>query len=245
MDLSLGVAGYAHREGAISGDMRVTETAVFKSGKRLCRPGLVQLLDTAGSCQTRRLVIVFVVAGLIHGCETDRGTEARQRRVSPASAPASATAAVDLVEGPLTTFERACSRCHGPQGSFFGEHFAKLNDEGIYEQTEEMMRGPAQLDPDRPRVEAMAAFLRALRDHRPFICVTNAQAFASGREAVLRGEVTPGASVVLEKGLVKVDAGVEQRVWTIASPPQPPFVLRARAGDGEVKIDFPARGWSQ
>ncbi len=42
---------------------------------------------------------------------------------------------VNLPLPPVSTFEEACARCHGPQGSFYGAEFAKLSDEELVQVT--------------------------------------------------------------------------------------------------------------
>ena len=37
----------------------------------------------------------------------------------------------DLTYPPVSTFEESCSRCHGPQGSFFGKDFARVSDPNL------------------------------------------------------------------------------------------------------------------
>lgn len=192
-----------------------------------------------------RLLVVVFVTGLIHACGRDRGPDVQRSSTELASPSAANAAVADLVEGPLTTFDRACSRCHGPQGSFYGSSFEKLSDDQLHHSVEEMMRGPAQLEPTALQIDAMAAYQRALRDHRPFICVTNAAAFTSRQETALHGEATPGASVTLAKGSATLPARVDQQTWSIAAPPRPPFTLRAEAGGANSKLNFPARLWSE
>jgi len=192
-----------------------------------------------------RLLVVVLVTGLIHACGRDRVSGIRPAESELEGPPLAQASVADLVEGPLSVFDKTCSRCHGPQGSSFGSSFERLSDDQLRHSVEEMMRGPAQLQPTALQIDAMTAYQRALRDHRPFICVTNAAAFTSGSDAALHGEATPGASVTLTKGLTTVPASVDQQTWSIAAPPRPPFALRAEAGGANSKLDFPARLWSE
>jgi hypothetical protein len=197
------------------------------------------------SHSSSRLLIIAFVAGLIHACGREHAADIQRPEAESARLPVPQTGVADLGQGPVTLFDRACSRCHGPQGAFYGSGFAKLDDDRLRERVEEMMKGPAQLQPSPLQVEAMIAYSRALRDHRPFICVTNAAAFLAGKDLTLRGEVTPGARVSLARGSTTTKARLDQSTWNVPAPPHPPFVLKARSDTAESKIEFPARLWSQ
>ncbi|MFP4581521.1 MAG: c-type cytochrome [Candidatus Sumerlaeia bacterium] len=95
---------------------------------------------------------------------------------------------------PVTTFEDACARCHGPQGSFYGEEFAKLEKEELRPTVKEMMEGPAFLKPTKAEVDAMTAYHRALEKKEPFICVTTKAEQEDGG-LLLQGECNPGAEI--------------------------------------------------
>jgi hypothetical protein len=69
---------------------------------------------------------------------------------------------VTLSLSPVSTFEDAWARCHGPQGSFPGKEFARLNGEKLAEVVREMMEGPASLQPSDADVRAMTAYHHAL-----------------------------------------------------------------------------------
>jgi len=155
------------------------------------------------------------------------------------------TKSVDLVAGPVTTFEEACSRCHGPQGAFHGEELASLTDEKLREVVEKMMKGPSQLQPTLEQIEAMAAYQRSLRDRRPFLCVTNGAAFSAGRDIALRGEATPGSAVSLGKGETVLAASSEQFTWSVQNAPRPPFTVVAVHGETAIQLEYPAHLWSK
>ena len=202
-------------------------------------------------CLPLRKLFVLVIGVLLLACGCEQAPEATGPSFGPAHTKAAARPAsekanvVDLTDGPVSTFERACSRCHGPHGSSFGDDFARLADERLLEFVEKMMQGPAQLQPTPVQLEAMAAYQRSLRDGRPFICVTNAAAFLSGKDTALQGEVTPGASVQLKKTGARTTAAIEGMVWTLAQPPRTPLVLIASDGSLQVRLDFPAAIWSK
>jgi mono/diheme cytochrome c family protein len=219
----------------------------------------------------RLLILVVGILLQAWGCERAPDTDGASSRPAADTAPANAAAepgpakaatepaptkadappapeksdAVDLIEGPVTTFERACAGCHGPQGAFHDESLAKMADDKLREMVEQMMRGPGQLQPTPVQLEAMIAYQRSLRDRRPFACVTNAAAFLSGKDIALQGEVSPGASVQSDKAGARIAATVNGMVWTLAQPPRPPFAVIASKGPLQVQIDFPAEIWSK
>jgi hypothetical protein len=79
---------------------------------------------------------------------------------------------VSLSLPPVSTFEKACARCHGSQGSFYGDEFANLRDQELIDVTREMMEGPAFLHPSDVDVRAMVAYHHALVAAEPFVVVT-------------------------------------------------------------------------
>ncbi len=163
------------------------------------------------------------------------GPQARER-------PAVAFTPVAL--GPVATFERVCARCHGPQGSFYGEEFARLIGADLRKFVLEMMEGPGLLDPSARDVEAMIAYHRALAAAEPFLCVT--QYRPRGPMApLLAGEVSPGATVKLHKGSLTIALAVSRGgKWSVPNPPAPPFTLVAKLGRKRQQLCFPSRQWT-
>ena len=113
------------------------------------------------------------------------------------------------------------------------------------ETVEKMMRGPAQLQTTPVQIEAMAAYQRALRDQRPFICVTNAAAFLSGKDTALQGEATPGVAVSLSKGDTALKADSEELRWSVPNAPRPPFTVVAVQGETTIRLTYPSQLWSE
>lgn len=136
----------------------------------------------------RYLVLAIVLSlGLICGC--------REPQV-PASEPE--VVEVNLVPlslPPVSTFESACARCHGPEGSFFGPGFANPEHADLAVIVREMMEGPAALSPSDADVEAMVAYHRALAADEPFFCVTAYEPATATTPGRLQGEATPQAVV--------------------------------------------------
>ncbi len=151
---------------------------------------------------------------------------------------------VDFDPGPIVQFERSCARCHGPQGSFYGQEFADLEPQRLRQIVEKMMRGPAGLEPGAVQIDAMVGYQQALHQNVPFLVINNAASFACGHDPVLRGEVTPDTLVQCRAAGRVIPVQVEDPAWTLAGAPRPPFVLTAVADHRQVSIDFPSQQWS-
>lgn len=158
---------------------------------------------------------------------------AKEKRSAPA----------DLSLGPVSAFEDACARCHGPQGMFYGKEFAQMGNPALAEVVHEMMIGPGQLRPTEPESDAMTAYHAALRDKTPFAAVVNAKSFLEGKEAILRGERLPGAKVFIRKDGVSAETKASGVKWSAESPPPRPFEIVLKKGDAELAFPFPDRLW--
>ena len=90
---------------------------------------------------------------------------------------------------PISTFEEKCSRCHGSQGSFYGEAFANLEEEKLKQTVKEMMEGPAFLQPTEMEIVAMADYHRALAKKMPFIVIKKVENKTDG--ITIFGETLP------------------------------------------------------
>ena len=100
-----------------------------------------------------------------------------------------------LDPGPVRSFEKNCARCHGPQGSFYGEAFGQREREDLRYIIEEMMFGPAFLSPSPADVHAMTAYHRALSNGEPFVCITKIDTL----NKTIKGEVIPGNQLFIKQ----------------------------------------------
>ncbi len=152
--------------------------------------------------------------------------------------------AVDLALAPISTFEAACARCHGPQGSFYGENFASsLTPEALRQTVEEMMLGPGGLQPAPAEIDAMTAYHLALRRKLPFAVVTNGGSLASGQAPTVRGEKTPEVTIeVVNAGSARPAEG-DELAWEAPAPPGP-FEIRLRSGERTWSFTWPEKLWS-
>jgi hypothetical protein len=194
------------------------------------------------SCVSLRLCMIGVLAAAVAaGCALRAANEPENRKADGSRYLA---LPVNLAAGPITLFERACARCHGPAGSLYGDEFAGLDDRTLADRVAAMMEGPGGLNPTPAELAGMVAYQKALRDKRPFACILNGTDAKAGRTAVLCGEVTRGASLEIRRNSASLAADVQATNWTVSNPPPPPFDVAARIGSSEARFAFPASQWS-
>lgn len=123
---------------------------------------------------------------------------------------------------PVATFDEQCARCHGPEGSFYGEAFAHTVEHDLRDMIEQMMRGPAFLDPNETDIAAMAAYHRALAEGEPFVIVTDRERAEKTDLRQISVEASSGAQVTIERknGTALITATHDGRSTTIRFPDQ-------------------------
>jgi hypothetical protein len=102
----------------------------------------------------------------------------------------------DISLPPVATFKDYCARCHGYEGAAYGKGFANINEDSLQSVIEDMMFGPAGLNPDSASIAAMVAYNRALSRKVPFAAILNARSYFDRRDSSLSIEASPGAVVV-------------------------------------------------
>jgi mono/diheme cytochrome c family protein len=135
----------------------------------------------------------------------------------------------ELTLPPVQTFADACARCHGPEGSFYGEAFASLDGQELEEIIHEMMVGPAYLSPSAADVAAMTAYHRALAADEPFVAIVD----------------PPAPNVLRQKDLseqIRIDASPGARIQIDRSDDA--VVIAAHRGDKATRIEYPPQQWS-
>ncbi|MES2463025.1 MAG: cytochrome c [Armatimonadota bacterium] len=139
-----------------------------------------------------------------------------------------------LARGPIATYDEACARCHGPNGSFYGPTLGKgKTDAQLRQVIQEMAEGPSQLPPlPAAELEAQTAYHRALIKAEPFLAVTVRTA------ARLEGETTAGATVMVTAGTKTIGAKVEGSRWSAVLPEKGPApIITARIGKTVTTLD--------
>ncbi len=175
-------------------------------------------------------LILLLAAGLfaLSGCE-------------PKTIPAAAAPSVLMIPvlhitlGPVSTFEQSCARCHGPQGSFYGEAFANLSDTQLHEFIKEMMEGPAGLHPTEEDIAAMTAYHQALAAKKPYLVIL---AYVEENGYRLSGQASLQSNLIIQTAADKVQAAPDSSGnWSVQlqSPPQSILVQK---GDAQTFMDF-------
>lgn len=97
---------------------------------------------------------------------------------------------------PVSTFADACARCHGDEGNNYGDEFAKIEREELHKITEDMMYGPAFLQPNEVDIEAMTSYQAAISKDEPFAIVVNAASYLDGEDELLKIETSLNSDIV-------------------------------------------------
>jgi len=104
-------------------------------------------------------MIVLLIAGSLWGCRQGQmQPEANQPGVIITDTTWVDVTITGLVLPPVSTFEDTCARCHGPESSFYGPQFARLQESELMRVVREMMQGPALLQPTDAEVRATTAY---------------------------------------------------------------------------------------
>ena len=93
---------------------------------------------------------------------------------------------------PVKTFYESCAKCHGSEGESFVSELKKLSDIDLYNITEEMMYGPAFLQPGVSDIKAMTSYLKSITNNLPFVL---AEPDSDGGYKFV--ELSEGTSVIL------------------------------------------------
>ncbi|MEN6308919.1 MAG: cytochrome c [Anaerohalosphaeraceae bacterium] len=183
--------------------------------------------------KTQSCLTLLLAAGLfaIVDCES------KTKPATAVSAPPSVLMipVLHITLGPVSTFEQSCARCHGPQGSFYGETFAKLSDTQLREFVMEMMEGPAGLHPTEEDIAAMTAYPRALSAGKPYLIVMD---YAEENGYHLTGQASLQSNLLIDTAGGQVQAVPDSDGnWSVQlqSPPQSILVQK---GDAQTLVDF-------
>jgi len=151
-----------------------------------------------------------------------------------------------LALGPVTTFEKSCARCHGPQGASFRQDVARLPDDQLRRGVKGMMQGKARLKPTPAEIDAMLAYQRALARRQPFVCVTNGPIDADGKLTRLAGQASPGAQLELRTPIHASGITVQpDGAWAVEENlPAPPLQLVVIRDRQHVILNLADAQWS-
>lgn len=151
----------------------------------------------------------------------------------------------DISLPPVSTFHEYCARCHGEEGSAYGKGFGNLTDDSLRAVIEDMMFGPAGLNPTGIEIKAMTTYHKFLRDNKPFATVLNSNSFSDRKEKSLMMDVSPGADLETNDKEIKIQK--KRSTWVLTFDPAKTKKVRitiTRNGSSST-LDFPEMIWSK
>lgn len=129
----------------------------------------------------------------------------RQAQSSQAVAPS-----MDVLplRGAISLYDKACVRCHGPGGSFYGSELGKgKTPEQLRKMVWEMCIAQGGLTVSQREVDAMTAYHRSIMYSEPFVEVVSVTA------TTVSGEATPGTLISVNIGSRTVPASTKDNKW--------------------------------
>lgn len=114
------------------------------------------------------------------------------------------------LRGAISLYDKACVRCHGPGGSFYGDDLGKgKTDAQLRKMVWEMCVAQGGLTVSRREVDAMTAYHRAMIQKEPYVEVTSVSA------TKWSGEATPGTTLQLQSGSKLLPITLTENRWEV------------------------------
>lgn len=132
----------------------------------------------------------------------------RQAQSSQAVAP---SMEVLPLRGAISLYDKACVRCHGPGGSFYGSELGKgKTPEQLRKMVWEMCIAQGGLTVSQREVDAMTAYHRSIMHSEPYVEILG----TSPTEVI--GEATPGSALQLQIGTKVIPVTLTENRWHAA-----------------------------
>ena len=120
----------------------------------------------------------------------------------------------DISLSPVDAFEKYCARCHGYEGADYEKEFEELTEEKLKTFVEDMMFGPASLNPTGIEIEAMTTCNKSIQNKKPSAAALNSKSFLEGKDRNLIINISPGSEIyVSEKEKIKIEK--EEKIWKL------------------------------
>jgi hypothetical protein len=127
------------------------------------------------------------------------------------------------LRGAISLYDKACVRCHGPGGSFYGSDLGKgKTDAQLRKMVWEMCIAQGGLTVSQREVDAMTAYHRSIMKSEPYI-----EVIAVSPTAV-SGEATPGAIIELQVGSKALPITLTENRWNVLLDTSKPATIVAR-----------------
>lgn len=115
--------------------------------------------------------------------------------------------------GPLTYFDRACARCHGPEGYNYSKGFAgKYTKAGLVEEIQRMADGPGNEPLSPKQLESQLVMHQAMSGRLGFVFIREIK----GNTII--GEATGIKVVEVRVGTNLVKTKVKDLEWSVTVP---------------------------
>jgi len=130
------------------------------------------------------------------------------------------------LRGAISLYDKACVRCHGPGGSFYGSDLGKGKTAAqLRKMVWEMCIAQGGLTVSQREVDAMTAYHRSIMYAEPYI-----EIIAVSPTAV-SGEATPGTTIELQVGSKVVPITLTENRWNVLlDTSKPATVIATRNG---------------
>jgi len=135
------------------------------------------------------------------------------------------------LRGAISLYDKACVRCHGPGGSFYGSDLGKgKTDAQLRKMVWEMCIAQGGLTVSQREVDAMTAYHRSIMKHEPFVEIT------AVTPTGISGEATPGTKLQLEIAGRNIPITLTETRWSATLDTTKPVTITASWGEKSVRL---------
>jgi hypothetical protein len=151
----------------------------------------------------------------------------------PANGKQNAVPKMDVLplRGAISLYDKACVRCHGPGGSFYGSDLGKgKTDAQLRKMVWEMCIAQGGLTVSQREIDAMTAYHRSIMKSEPYIEIIAVSPSA------LSGEATPGTTIELQVGTKVLPITLTENRWNVLLATSKPATIVARRNGKTTRL---------
>jgi hypothetical protein len=135
------------------------------------------------------------------------------------------------LRGAISLYDKACVRCHGPGGSFYGSDLGKgKTDAQLRKMVWEMCVAQGGLTVSQREVDAMTAYHRSIMKREPFVEVT------AVTPAGISGEATPGTKLQLAIAGRDIPVTMTENRWSATLDTTKPITITATWSGKSIRL---------
>ena len=143
------------------------------------------------------------------------------------------------LRGAISLYDKACVRCHGPGGSFYGSDLGKdKTPEQLRKMVWEMCIAQGGLTVSKREVDAMTAYHRSIMFREPFVEVIQMT------PAFISGEATPGTTITIVSGTRTIPATIKDNHWEASVESHKRVSITATRGGKTIQLPVTLGGFS-